>query len=93
LTLTSNAIEKLEDELERKRAKPDQLFRLLANPAGDFRMQLDEPTRDDVVLQHAGTPLLAVAPGLAARLADAALDVGRAADEPEWVLVRGGASS
>jgi len=93
LTLTSKAIEKLEDELERKQTKPDQLFRLLANPAGDLRMQLDEPTRDDVVLPNAGTPLLAVAPGLAARLADAALDIGQAADEPEWVLVRGGAAS
>jgi len=44
------------------------------------------------VLRHEGTPLPAFAPGLADRLADAALDVGQAADEPEWVLVRGGAA-
>jgi hypothetical protein len=54
LTLTSQAIEKLEDELDRKRTKPDQLFRLLAGPAGGLRMQLDEPTLDDAVLPNAG---------------------------------------
>jgi Fe-S cluster assembly iron-binding protein IscA len=93
LTLTEKAIEKLEADLERKRTKPNEVFRLMASPSGGFGMRLDEPTPDDVVLRHEGTPLLAVAPGLADRLADAALDIGQAADEPEWVLVRGGASS
>jgi hypothetical protein len=91
--LTLNAIEKLEDELEHKRTKPEQLLRLLANPAGNLRMQLDTPTPDDVVLPDAGNPLLAVAPGLATRLSDAVLDVGQSADEPDWVLVRGGTAS
>jgi hypothetical protein len=93
LTLTTKAIEKLEVDLERKRTKSTEVFRLMASPSGGFGMRLDEPTPGDVVLRHEGTPLLAVAPGLADRLADAALDVGRAADEPEWVLVRGGTSS
>jgi Fe-S cluster assembly iron-binding protein IscA len=93
LTLTTKAIEKLETELERKRTRPNEVFRLTASSSGEFAMRLDEPTSDDVVLRHEGTPLLAVAPGLVHRLADAALDVGQAADEPEWVLVRGGSSS
>ena len=93
LTLTEKAIEKLEAELERKRKKPNEVLRLMARSSGGFGIQLDEPTPDDVVLRHEGTPLLVVAPGLADRLADAALDVGQAADEPEWVLVRGWASS
>jgi Fe-S cluster assembly iron-binding protein IscA len=93
LTLTTKAIKKLEAELERKRTKPNEVFRLIAGSSGDFGMRLDEPTAEDVVLRHEGTPLLAFAPGLADRLADAALDVGQAADEPEWVLVRGGATS
>ena len=93
LTLTAKAIEKLEAELESKRTKPNEVFRLTTGPSGDFGMRLDEPTADDVVLRHEGTPLLAVAQGLADRLADAALDVGQSADEPEWVLVRGGAGS
>ncbi len=93
LTLTAKAIEKLETELDSKRTRPNEVFRLTTGPSGDFGMRLDEPTADDVVLRHEGTPLLAVAQGLADRLADAALDVGQAADEPEWVLVRGGAGS
>jgi Fe-S cluster assembly iron-binding protein IscA len=93
LTLTTKAIEKLEADLERKRTKPNEVFRLMARPSGGFGMRLDEPTPDDVVLRHEGAPLLAVAPRLADRLADAALDVGQAADEPEWVLVRGGTAS
>jgi Fe-S cluster assembly iron-binding protein IscA len=93
LTLTEKAIEKLEAELVRKRKRPNEVFRLMARSSGGFGMQLDEATPADVVLQHEGTPLLAVAPGLADRLADAALDVGQAADEPEWVLIRGRASS
>jgi hypothetical protein len=88
LTLTTKAIEKLEADLDRMRAKPNEVFRLMASPTGGFGMRLDESTPDDVLLRHEGTPLLAVAPGLAERLADAALDVGQAADEPEWVLVR-----
>jgi Fe-S cluster assembly iron-binding protein IscA len=93
LTLTTKAIEKLEADLERKRTNPNEVFRLMAGPSGGFGMRLDEPTPDDVVLRHQGTPLLVVASGLAERLADAALDVGQAADEPEWVLVRGGTAS
>lgn len=93
LTLTTKAIEKLTADLQRKRTKPNEVFRLMAGPSGDFGLRLDEPAPEDVVLRHAGTALLAVAPELADRLADAALDVGRGADEPEWVLVRGGASS
>jgi Fe-S cluster assembly iron-binding protein IscA len=93
LTLTDKAMEKLEAELERKRKKPTEVFRLMASQSGGFGMRLDEPAPDDMVLHSGGTPLLAVAPGLANRLADATLDVGQAADEPEWVLVRGGASS
>lgn len=93
LTLTLRAIEKLEAELEHKRTKPKEVFRLMAGSPGEFRMRLDEPTPDDFVLRHEGAPLLAVAPGLADRLADAALDVGEAADEPDWVLVRGAAPS
>jgi len=93
LTLTTQAIEKLESELEGKRTQPNEVFRLTTSPSGDFGMRLDEPTADDVVLPQEGTPLLAVAPGLADRLGDAALDVGQAADEPEWVLVRGGTAS
>lgn len=93
LTLTAQAIDKLEVELEQRRAKPSEVFRLTSGPSGEFGMRLDEPTGDDVVLPHAGLPLLAVAQDLAARLADSALDVGQAEDEPEWVLVRGGAAS
>lgn len=93
LSLTTKAIEKLEGELESKRTKPNEVFRLATSPSGDFGMRLDEPTADDVVLRHEGTPLLAVSQELADRLADAALDVGQAADEPEWVLVRGGTAS
>jgi hypothetical protein len=93
LTLTEKAIEKLDDELERKRKKPNDVFRLIAKSSGGFGMHLDEPTPEDVVLRDDETPLLAVAPGLADQLADATLDVGQAADEPEWVLVRGRAFS
>lgn len=93
LSLTAKAIEKLEAELEGKRRKPTEMFRLMARPSGDFDMTLDEPTAGDVVLPDDDSPLLAVAPGLADRLADSALDVGQADDEPEWVLVRGGAST
>jgi hypothetical protein len=92
LTLTTNAIEKLESDLESRRKTPREVFRLMATTAGGFGMRLDEPMPDDVVLQHEGTPLLAVAPGLAEHLSDTALDVGRGDDEPEWVLVRGAAS-
>lgn len=80
-------MEKLEADLQRKRTKPTEVFRLKADPSGEFGMQLEQPVPDDVVLRHEGKPLLAAAPQLADRLADAALDIGRAADEPEWVLV------
>jgi hypothetical protein len=40
------------------------------------------------VLPEDSKPLLAVAAELSDRVADATLDVGRGADEPEWVLVR-----
>jgi hypothetical protein len=90
LTLTPKAIAKLADELERKRTKLGEVFRLRADAQGDLGMQLEEPAPDDVVLRPTGQPLLALAPGLAERLEDAALDVGRDDDEPDWVLVRGG---
>jgi hypothetical protein len=93
LTLTPKAIRKLENELEQKRAQKGDVFRLLATTSGGFGMRVDQPLSDDVVLEHDGTPLLAVAPGLAAHLSDTALDVGQGADEPDWVLVRGGAAS
>ncbi len=64
LTLTAKAIEKLETELDSKRTRPNEVFRLTTGPSGDFGMRLDEPTADDVVLRHEGTPLLAVAQGL-----------------------------
>jgi hypothetical protein len=92
LTLTAAATEKLHAELERRRKKPGVAFRLLANPGGGFGMRLDEPGSSDVVLQHQGKPLLVMEPALAKRLSDAALDIGRGNDEPEWVLVRGSAS-
>jgi hypothetical protein len=90
LTLTAKAIEKLAAALERARTKPDHVFRLVASSSGAFGMRLDQPMPEDVLLGHNGTPLLAVERELAERLADAALDVGRGDDEPEWVLVRGG---
>jgi hypothetical protein len=93
LTLTEKAIEKLENELVRKRNKPTELFRLMATSSGGFGIQLDDPTPGDIVLPEEGRPLVAVAPHLSDRVTDATLDVGRAADEPEWVLVRRKAGS
>jgi hypothetical protein len=91
LTLTEKAIKKLEDDLESQRKTRSEVFRLMATTTGGFGLRLDEPMPDDVLLRHEGTPLLAVAPGLAEHLADTALDVGRGEDEPDWVLVRGAA--
>ena len=62
LTLTTKAIEQLKAELERKRTKPSEVFRLIAGSSGDFEMRLDEPTAEDVVLRHEGTPLLTSSP-------------------------------
>ncbi|MFQ5744576.1 MAG: hypothetical protein ACE5HV_13440 [Acidobacteriota bacterium] len=93
LTLTPGAIDKLKTELKLKRSQPQEVFRLLADSSGGFGWRLDRPTPEDIVLRHEGTPLLVVQPALADELSDAALDVGQGPDEPEWVLVRGGASS
>ncbi|MFQ5700533.1 MAG: hypothetical protein ACE5HU_01660 [Acidobacteriota bacterium] len=91
LTLTPPAIDKLITELEHKRSQPGEVFRLLADPSGGFGLLLDTPTPEDNVLRHEGTLLLVVHPALDDQLADAVFDVGQRADEPEWVLVRGGA--
>jgi hypothetical protein len=89
LTLTPRAIDKLKTDLERKRQTPAQVFRLLSDASGGFKLRLDLPADDDRVLREDDRPLLVLEPALAERLSDAALDVGREPDEPEWVLVRG----
>jgi hypothetical protein len=89
--LTSGAIAKLDSELGRHRQIPGQAFRLHASSSGEFGLRLDLPDPRDVVLRHEGLPLLVIETALADRLSDAALDVGRGPDEPEWVLVRGAA--
>jgi Fe-S cluster assembly iron-binding protein IscA len=90
LTFTPPAIDKLKTELERKRNHSEQVFRLLVDSSGGFRLRLDAVTPEDIVVHHEGMPVLAVQPALAELLSDAALDVGQGDDEPEWVLVRGG---
>jgi hypothetical protein len=90
LTLTDQATRKLEAELERKRKRPSDLFRLQENPSGGFGLRLDAARQEDLVLAKKETPLLAIEPELADRLADSALDIGRGPDEPDWVLVRKG---
>ena len=92
LTLTPGAIDKLKTELERRRSQAEEVFRIRADSSEEFGLRLDTPTPEDIVFRHEGTPLLVVQPALADRLSDAVLDVGQGADEPEWVLVRGGAS-
>jgi hypothetical protein len=87
--LTTEAIEKLKIELESMRRKPGSAFRLHTSPSGGFGLRLDEPGPDDVVLRHEGEPLLVVKADLADRLSDAALDIGKNEEEPDWVLVRG----
>jgi hypothetical protein len=88
LLLTPNAIDKLEADLQYKRKKPGDAFRLVFDQTDGFEMRLDSACPGDVVLPGNGKPLLVIAPALAELLVDTALDVGRDADEPDWVLVR-----
>jgi hypothetical protein len=89
LTLTQDAIAKLQRELILRRTRSAEAFRLLATASGGFGMRLDRVRSADVVLHHEGQALLLVGPALADNLSDAVLDVGQGPDEPDWVLVRG----
>lgn len=86
LDLTLRAKQELGRILRSSAEHPHQGLRLAGHPSGDIALMLDNPRRDDEVVEYDGARVLLADRELVAMLAGITIDLERVADSAYLVL-------
>jgi hypothetical protein len=88
IRVTERAASELSDILAASRAQGDQGVRLVPDESGNIAMTIDRPSYGDEVVAGETRPLLILDAALAAKLADAVLDLTQPNGHPPHFVFR-----
>lgn len=75
LMVTPNAAAHLALLLEAPAVPESKTFRFVADAAGHITLEFDDARQDDIVIKHAGRPILVLGPKVTSLLSDKKLDL------------------
>ena len=86
IKISEDVIEALYEALTESGIAEGDALRLTAG-ADDYRLELDEPTREDRVIWFRDSPILAIAPSIEAALNDAVIELSDSEEGDRLMLV------